>query len=256
MRATLAIARRELEQYFATPMGWLCLCGFVLVTGFFFALMTTDYSVQASQSAFNPYMQEEMNVNDWLVQPFFANTAVILLLLCPALSMRLFAEDRRQRSLELLLSSPIGSGQIVLGKYLGALGFLTIVKSLTLFMPALVEINGKVSWSQIGAGYLGLFALGAAVVAIGTFASTVSRNQLLAAVLGGSIVGVLILAWLLSRVSDPPLKDVFAYMALFDKHFQPFMRGRINTESLVYYASVSFGFLLLATRALKARRWV
>ena len=127
MKGIYAIARRELDSYFATPVGWLCLCGFVAITGFFFALMVTDYTLQSTQQAMNPYMADQLNVNEYLLPAFFGNWAVILLFLCPAISMRIFSEDYKQRSFELLLSSPVSSTEIVLGKYLGALGFLAVV---------------------------------------------------------------------------------------------------------------------------------
>lgn len=241
MTAVLHIARRELGSYLNSWWGWVILALILLFDGLAFNVYAVGFQPKYSSDVLEAFME--------------AGTVTVMIggIL---LAMPTIAREHGAGTLALLQTAPVTEAQIIAGKYLGALGFLTIIKSLTLYMPALVEINGKVSWSQIGAGYLGLFSLGAAVVAIGVFASTVSRNQVLAAVLGGSIVGLLILAWLVSRMSDPPLKSVFAYMALFDKHFQPFMRGRINTESLVYYASVSFGFLLLSTRALKARRWV
>ena len=110
------------------------------------------------------------------------------------------------------------------------------------------------AWAQIGAGYLGLFGLGSAAVAIGTFGSAVAKNQLFSAILGGFLLVTLILGWLLGRVTEPPISDVMSYIALYDKHFQPFQRGRINTESLVFFGSVTFAFLLMATRVLQARR--
>jgi ABC-2 type transport system permease protein len=122
-------------------------------------------------------------------------------------------------------------------------------------MPMLIFVNGKVSWAQIGAGYLGLLLLGGATLAIGTFGSAVSRNQLVAGVVGAGVVVLMLLGWMLGRITEEPVSGVLSYLALFDRHFQPFMRGRINTESIVYFLSVGFAFLMLATRALGARRW-
>ena len=136
-----------------------------------------------------------------------------------------------------------------------AMGFLTVITLLTLYMPLLIQVNGKVSWAQIGAGYLGLLCLGGSAVAIGTFGSAMSKNQLLSAAIGGVLLVIMLLGWLLARVTEPPISPVLSYMALFDRHFQPFMRGRINSESLVFYGSVIFAFLLMSTRALQARRW-
>ena len=149
-------------------------------------------------------------------------------------------------------SAPRFSADVL--EFLGAYGFLALITLLTIYMPGLIFVNGKVSWEQIGAGYTGLLALGAATVAIGTFGSSVARNQLVAAVVGGALLVLMLLGWLVSKIADPPLSDVLAYVALFDRHFQPFMRGRINTESLIFFGSVTFGFLMLSVRALQWRR--
>ena len=240
MSAILQIARRELGNYLNSWWGWVILALILLFDGLAFNVYAVGFTPKYSSD---------------VLEAFFEASTVTLMIGGVLLSMPTIARERSSGTLTLLQTAPIEEAQVIAGKYLGALTFLTLIKACTVYMPALVEVNGKVSWGQIAAGYLGLFALGAAVVAIGVFSSTVARNQLLAAVLGGSLVGFFILCWLVSRGTEPPLKSVFAYLALFDKHFQPFMRGRINTESLVYYGSLAFGFLLLSTRALKARRW-
>ncbi len=240
MTAILQIARRELGNFLNTWWGWVILALILLFDGLAFNVYAVGFTPKYSSD---------------VLEAFFEASTVTVMIGGVLLAMPTIARERSAGTLALLQTAPVEESQVIAGKYIGALGFLTVIKALTIYMPMLIEINGKVSWGHIAAGYLGLFALGAAVVAIGVFASTVSRNQLLAAVLGGSIVGFFILCWLVSRMSEPPLKPVFAYLALFDKHFQPFMRGRINTESLAYYASLAFGFLLLSTRALKARRW-
>jgi len=121
-------------------------------------------------------------------------------------------------------------------------------------MPALIFVHGKVSIGQILVGYTGLLSLGAATIAVGTFSSALAKNQLLAAVIGAGLLVLLLLGWLVGQVTEPPLSGVFSYSAIFDRHFQPFMKGRLNTEGLVYYASLCFGFLLMATRVLQLRR--
>lgn len=254
MRATLAIARRELEQYFATPMGWLCLCGFVLVTGFFFALMTTDYSVQASQTAYNPYMGDQVNVNDWLIQPFFANTAVILLLLCPAMSMRLLAEDQRQRSLELLLSSPIGSGQIVLGKYLGALGFLVVLLAGTLHYSAILYWLGDPDPGILAANYLGTFLLASSFLAVGMLASAFTDSQMVALVVSfGSLLGLWVLSWA-DTLAPSSWGGVLAHISMLS-HMEQLSKGLLHIEDVAYYITF-VGFFLFATwQRVEAWRW-
>ena len=170
------------------------------------------------------------------------------------ITMRLIAEERNTGTFTLLETAPVSAAQIVAGKYLGALGFLSLITACTIYMPFLIEINGKVSWAQIGAGYLGLFLLGAVSASIGTFGSAIAKNQLFASILGGIFLVLMLLGWLLGKVTEAPLDSVFSYIALFDRHFQPFMRGKINTESIVFYLSTSFLFLLISTRVLQSRR--
>ena len=170
------------------------------------------------------------------------------------LSMKVLAEEQARGTAVLLQTAPIQDHHIVLGKFLGAFSFLSMITLLTIYMPYLIHVNGKVGWSQIGAGYLGLLLLGGATIAIGTFASAISRSQLVAAIFGAGILVLGLLGWLLGKITSAPLNEVFSYVAFFDRHFQPFMRGRINTESIFYYVSVISLFLLLSIRILQSRR--
>lgn len=170
------------------------------------------------------------------------------------LTMRLLAEERQTGTETILLTAPITDFQFIFGKFLGAYLFLLLITLSTLYMPLFIQVNGKVSWGQICAGYLGLSCLGAAVTAIGTFASSVAKNQLFSAVLGGGILVFFLLGWLLGDVTESPVSEIFSYMALFDKHFQPFMTGKINSEALIFYLSIAAAFLLLATRIAETRR--
>ncbi|RME20712.1 MAG: hypothetical protein D6798_19855 [Deltaproteobacteria bacterium] len=254
MRAILAIARRELDQYFATPMGWLCLCGFVLVTGFFFALMTSDYAMQASQAAFDPYSQGQINVNDWLIAPFFGNTAVILLLLCPALSMRLFAEDRRQRSMELLLSSPVSSAQIVLGKYLGALGFLVVMLAATLHYSFILHWLGRPDPGILASNYLATFLMAACFMAVGMLASAFTDNQIVALVVSfGGLLALWVLSWA-DAIAPSGWGTVLADISMLS-HLEQLTKGLLHLQDIVYYLSF-IGFFVFATwQRVEAWRW-
>ena len=254
MRATMAIARRELEQYFATPMGWLCLCGFVLVTGFFFALMVTEYSLQASQAAFNAYQTEQMNVNDWLIQPFFSNMDVILLLLCPALSMRLFTEEKSQHSMELLLSSPIGSGQVVLGKYLGALGFLAVLLAGTLHYTAILWWLGSPDPGILAANYLGTFLMAASFLGVGMLVSAFTESQVVALVVSFGILLVLYVLGGVDSLSSAGWGDVLSQISV-TTHSDQLAKGLLHSQDVVYFVTF-IGFSLFATwQRVEAWRW-
>jgi ABC-2 type transport system permease protein len=237
--STLLIARRELATYLNTAWGWTILAAVLLIDGLLFnAFAMTDAPRYSAD----------------VLEDFFFFSSGTTMIAGVLLSMRLIAEERQSGTMVLLETAPVTESQVVIGKFLGAFGFLAVITLSTIYMPVLIQVNGKIGWAQIGAGYLGLLSLGGAAVAIGTFGSAVSRNQLLAAASAGAILVLLLLGWLLARITEAPISEVLAYSALFDRHFQPFMRGRVNTESLVLYGSVIFAFLLMATRVLQGRR--
>ncbi len=239
MKTIALLVRRELRSYFDTAWGWTILALILVIDGLMF-------------NAFALGTKERLSAN--VLSDFFYLSAGTTMIAGVLLTMRMIAEERQTGTFTLLQTAPIRPVEIVLGKFFGALAFLAILISLSAYMPALIFIHGKVSMGQILVGYTGLLSLGAATIAIGTFSSSLARNQLLAAVLGAGMLVFLLLGWLMGQVTDQPLSDVFSYIAIFDRHFQPFMKGRLNTEGLVYYASVAFAFLLMATRTLQLRR--
>ena len=239
MKAILLLARRELGYYLNTTWGYAVMALILVLDGILFNTFAMGESARYSADVLEDFFY------------FSSGTTMIAGVL---LTMRLIAEERQTGTENLLQTAPISEAQVVAGKFLGAGSFLGLITLLTLYMPVLIQINGKVSWAQIGAGYLGLFCLGATSVAIGTLGSAVARTQLFAALLSGCLLVLLLLGWLMGKAADPPLDSIFSYSALFDRHYQPFMRGRINTESLFYYASTTFFLLLLSTRVLQARR--
>ena len=239
MRNIRLLVGRELRSYFDTSWGWSILVLVLVLDGLLF-------------NAFALGARERLSAN--VLSDFFYFSSGTTMIAGVLLTMRLIAEERQTGTFALLQTAPITAAEIVLGKFLGAFSFLSIITLLSAYMPALIFVNGRVSIEQILVGYLGLFSLGAATIAVGTFASAVARNQLLAAVIGACLMVFLLLGWLLGQVIDAPINGIFSYTAIFDRHFQPFMKGRLNTEGLVYYASVCFGFLLLATRSLQLRR--
>ncbi len=240
MTGVLVAARRDVSAYLNSMWGYVIVAAVLLLDGILFnAFALTDtprYSADVLRDFF--YFS-------------FGTTAIASILL----TMRSFAEERQTGTMVLLDAAPLSDVQIVLGKFLAAMAVLAVLTLGTAYMPALVGVNGKVSFGQVFAGYLGLLLVGAACTAVGIFASSVARNQVFAAVLGAAIVVFLLTTWMLSRVSDPPLKEILAYMSLFDKHFRGFMNGRIEVQSVVYYGTLSYVFLMLSTRVLALRRW-
>ena len=240
IRNITLIANHELRSYLRTPMGYIIAALLLAVDGLLFNAFAMGTSERFSADVIKDFFY------------FSAGTTMVLAIL---LSMRLFAEERQLGTLVLLRTAPVSDGEAVAGKYLAALGYVTLVTLLTLPMPLLIMVNGKVAVGHLVAGYLGLFLLSSASVAIGTLGSALANNQVVAAITSTALLMVLLLSWMLARVTEPPVAEIFSQLSLFDKHFTPFMRGMIHTQDLVYYASITYFFLLAATLVLKSRRW-
>jgi ABC-2 type transport system permease protein len=169
--------------------------------------------------------------------------------------MRLLAEERQSGTITLLNTAPIRDRDIVLGKFLSSFGMLTLLNLLTIYMPLMVYVRGKVSVGHIAVGYLGLILLGAAVTSIGLFASSLARSQVVAAIIGAAMVGAFILLWVVARAVDPPFNTFFSGLALHHENYRPFMNGTLQFDRIAYYLMITYFFLLAATKVLEARRW-
>jgi ABC-2 type transport system permease protein len=240
MMRTLLIARRELAAYLRTFQGYVIIAMVLAVDGLLFnAYALGGVSKRSSE----------------VLSLFFFFSSGTTMVASVFISMRLLAEERQAGTLALLYSSPVKDHEIVLGKFLSALAFLTLMTLATVFMPLLVMVHGKLSPGHIAAGYLGLLLLGSASLAIGTFGSALARNQVLAAVLSACMLVALLTCWLLARITEQPLSDVFGALALWNQHFQPFQAGVVHVRDVAYYLLVTYVALFAATRVLEARRW-
>jgi ABC-2 type transport system permease protein len=240
MRNVLLIARRELAAYVRTMSGYVIIAVLLLLNGVFFHAFAMAGGGKRSSEVLAEFF--------WYTGGFTMVCAILL-------SMRLLAEERQTGTITLLFSSPVRDGEIVLGKFLSALGFLSIFQLATLYMPALIWAYGKVSLGHLAVGYLGLFLLGAATLAVGILGSSFTKSQVLAAILGGAMAVFLLVAWLLARVTERPLSVVFENLAMFEKHFNPFRVGLLHVKHVVYFGLVSYLSLFAATRVVEARRW-
>lgn len=242
MRSALIIARRELAGYLSTPMGWIVAAATLLVDGLLF------YALALGPAA-GPRLSGEV------LARFFWTTSGLIPIAAVALSVRLLTEERQLDTLVLLATAPVRDREIVLGKFLAALGFLAMLTLLTFYMPLLVMVNGKISLGQVAVGYLGLLLLGGATLAVGLFASTLTRSTLLAVALGAALTAALFLLYPLGSVLDPPLGGVFRALSIHGQHFFPFQVGALHLRDVVFYLSMTFFFLLVSTKVLEAKRW-
>jgi len=235
------IYRREMGAYLRSLLGYIVIAVVLLIDGLLFNAFALGSDTARKSSE--------------VLKQFFYFSSGTTMVASLFLSMRLIAEERSQGTLNLLFGSPVRDYQIVLGKYLSALTFLGGLTLLTMYMPALIMVHGKITFGQIAAGYLGLLLLGSAGLAIGIFGSALTKSQLVAIIISAAILVGLILSWLLALITDRPINELFTWLSIHNKHFQPFMTGLINTQDVVFYGSLTYFFLFLATRVLEARRW-
>ncbi len=235
MRNTITIAFKEFKSYLASPMAYIITGIFLLATGFLFGTSPATF-LQTSISGF-------LQAGSWL-----------LLLLASVLTMRLLAEERKLGTIELLLTAPVRDSEIIMGKFLGSLFLLVVMMVLTFYYPILLMVFGDPDWGAISTGYLGFFLLGCVSLAVGLFASTLTSNQIVSAVVAGGILFALWLMGLAAGYLPKVLGDVINYFSL-SYYFPDFMRGMIDTRGVIYYLSITVLFIFLAIRSLENSRW-
>ena len=247
----LILASRELRSLFLSPLAWSILAVVQFLYAYLFVGRLEGFlQVQARLSL----MEQAPDVTELVVVPVFANIALILLLVTPLLTMRLISEERRSRSLSLLLSAPLSMSEIILGKYLGLLGFILILLLLILLLPLSLLGSGGLDFGLLFSAWLALLLLAAAFSAAGLFMSSLTQYPTLAAI---ASFGLLLLLWLLNmagnEVSDTGSTSVLAYLSLLT-HYENLIRGILNSADILYYLLFITGFLVLSIRRLDAER--
>jgi ABC-2 type transport system permease protein len=235
----LLIARRELSAYFRSPLGSVVIASALLLDGILFYWQSLSQRLLSGEA----------------LAQFFWWTSGITITAALFLSMRLVAEERQTGTFTLLNTAPLKEWEIIVGKYLSVFAMVLLLTALSVYMPLLLLVNGKVSAGHILTGYLGQVLIGGAAAAIGLFASTLTRSQLVAIVVGAAIVVVMLVFWVLAQAIDPPLNKFLAAAALHHSNFRPFQYGILELGALAYYVSVAYLFLLGAVKILEARRW-
>jgi ABC-2 type transport system permease protein len=195
-----------------------------------------------------------MNVTDNVMRPLFSNVSVILLLLMPLVTMRLFAEERRSGTIELLLTYPVRDGAVLIGKYLAALALYALMLTLTLLYPGMLGYFARVEWGPLVTGYLGLLLMGSSFLAVGIFASSLTENQIVASI---TTFGVLLIFWVIGWSADyagGTWGKLLTHLSILE-HYDSFAKGVLDTKDVIYYLDFTILALFLTLRSLEARRW-
>ena len=255
MKNILAIAGKELRIYFTSPMAYVVIAVFLLINGYLFFNITFFTVNQTMQLMRFQQSLPQININEMIFRPVFHNMAIIMVFSLPMLTMRLFAEEKKTKTPELLMTSPVTLIQIILAKYLASVVIFVTMLLLTGFMPALLDFYGNLNWFPIITGYLGLLLLGGVFLAIGLFASSLTENQVVAGFLGfGLALLIWILGWASQGAGDSVLAPVLSYLSV-GEHFDNFVKGLIDTTDLVYLLSLIGVGLFLTHRILESQRW-
>jgi ABC-2 type transport system permease protein len=235
VRNIWAIARRELQSYFVSPVAYVVSALFLLISGFLFSLIL-GISNEAS------------------MRPLVGNFAVIFLFIVPALTMRLLAEEQRTGTMELMLTAPVRDSELVLGKFLGVFLLLLIMLAITLVYPLILVLAGNPDRGPILAGYLGVILQASALLSIGLLASSLTQNQIIAALLTFVVLLILWLADALGNFTQGRIGDLFRFLSI-TKHFDEFPRGVIDSRDILYFLSVTAAALFFTVQSVTARRW-
>lgn len=253
MRNVFIIWRKEMNSYFVSPIAYLLLAFFGLIFGFFFWVQLqgfVNYGMQMMERG----QMFPMNVNESLIRPLLANVRVTGLFFIPLITMRLFAEEKRTGTIELLTTSPIRDLEVIIGKWFAAVTLYACILLLTALNFAFVFKYGQPDWKPLAIGYLGLLLEAGAMLAIGTFISSLTKNQIIA---GAVTFAVCLLLWVFGWVSEfetATWAQVLSYSSI-TTHAESFTKGVLSLKDGIYYVSAIFVGLFLTARSMESLRW-
>jgi ABC-2 type transport system permease protein len=253
VRNITAIAGKELRSYFASPMAYIIIGLFALLFGVFFNAFLQAFLDESQRSAMMGG-GGALNVNDRMIRGVLLNAAIIILFVMPMITMRTYAEEKRSGTIELLLTSPLTDVQIILGKFLGAMGLFAAMLLVTMLDIAILFRMGNPEWKPIVTGYLGLLLMGGCFISVGLLISSLTKNQIVA---GFMTFAVFLLLWVINwfgEGSGPTGRAVLSFLSITE-HLDDFTRGIIDTKHVVYYLSfITFG-LFLTAKSVDSERW-
>jgi ABC-2 type transport system permease protein len=251
VRNILAIAHKELRSYFSSPIAYIIIGFFALPFGVFFYLYLGAFVRQSLQMA---QYGGSMNINQQVIRYVLQNASVIILFVMPMITMRTYSEEKRSGTIELLLTSPVTDVQIIVGKFLGALGLYVAMLLVTVVYIAILFVYGNPEWRPLVASYLGLLLMGGAFLSIGLLISSTTNNQIVAGIISFVVFLMLWIVGWFAESSGPVMGELAKYLSITE-HFDDFSKGIIDTKHVIYYLSlITFG-LFLTAKSVDSERW-
>jgi gliding motility-associated transport system permease protein len=258
MKNVWAIYRKEMGHYFVSPIAYVFIGLFLILSAFFFNFFLTaviQQSLSAEMEGMRFGMSQNIDVPSEVMRAFFGLLSTLVLFITPILTMGVYAEERKRGTMELLMTSPITETDIVLGKFFASFSLfaLMLLPTLSYLIFMYLRSDPMPPWRVLFAGYAGILLLGASLTALGTFISSLTENQIIAAVL---TFAAFLLVWVLDigRNASGAVASVLTYLSVI-RHYEDFTRGIIDTSGLVYYFSFIFLFVFLTIRSVDSMRW-
>ena len=258
MKSVFWIARREFGSFFYSPVFYVVTTVFLVLYSFLFFAILSDFSQTSMQAATQVEALQKagysINANEMVIMPSLGNMTIILLFIIPLITMRSFAEEKKNKTFALLLSSPVHLSEIVIGKFMACLAVVTFMILLSSYSVLFIMMVGQPELGPIVSGYLGIILMMGCYVAMGIFASSLTDNQIVAAVIG---FGLALLMWLLelpAQNSDAGIGMILNKISL-RSHLEPFLKGILDTKDIIYYLSFMAFILLITHQILDSRRW-
>jgi len=249
----LSIFKKEFKSYFTSPIAYVVILIFNLISGFIFYALCAYYSIISMRYSGSPYSFLTFSPNEMIVRPLFFNMAITSLFVLPLLTMKLFSEERRLGTIELLFTYPLKDSDIYWGKFLACFSVFFIMTLIPVLYTFILEKWVNLDKGVILSSYLGLLLLGGSFISIGILISSLTESQIISAII---TFGVSLLFWIIGWVSEilPKYSKFFDFISLYN-HYENFPKGIFDTRDLVYYLSVCFFFSFLTLRILVSKKY-
>ena len=254
MRSAWIIAKRDLGSFFNSPVFYVVTTVFLIIYSIIFFNILNFFSFQSFQAGQFQAMGMNLNLNEMVIEPSLQNMSVILLMIIPIITMRSFADEKKMKTFRLLLSSPVHLREIILGKFLACMIVVAVMISISSYSVGFLFLLGEPEPGPIVTGYLGILLMAGCFVSVGIFASSLTDNQIVAAVL---TFGFSLFMWVIgwgAQAAGSTTGQVLQYLSIVD-HLERFLKGLVNTSDLVYYLSFILFNLFLCHRVLDSNRW-
>lgn len=254
MKNSWIIAKRDLGSFFNSPIFYVITTVFLIIYSYIFVNILSFFSMQSMQSGQFQQMGIALNVNEMVIEPSFQNMAVVLLLIIPIVTMRSFAEEKKSKTFRLLLSSPVHLKEIILGKFLACMIVITLMVLISSYSIGFLFMIGEPDVGPVLTGYLGILLTAGCYVSVGIFASSLTENQIVAAVI---TFGFSLFMWVIgwgAQTANSTTGQVLEYLSIIE-HMDRFLKGMIETSDLAYYLSFIIFGLFLCYRTLDSNRW-